>query len=88
MHVAEDGFKLLTLPLPLKYWDYRHVPPCLLYTVLGTRLRALYEVGKCITTRAELQPQPKGQRVRVYNVVGSGITLFFLNEHLGAFVNH
>jgi hypothetical protein len=31
---AQAGFELLILlPLPPTYWDYRHAPPCLVYTL-------------------------------------------------------
>lgn len=48
-HVAEDDFELLILSLALKCWDCSHVPLCLVYAVLGTKLRTSYMVGKHIT---------------------------------------
>lgn len=35
------GFTILLPPLP-QYCNYRHVPPCSMYAVLGTKLRTLY----------------------------------------------
>lgn len=48
-HVAEDDFELLILSLALKCWDCSHVPLCLVYAVLGAKLRTSYMVGKHIT---------------------------------------
>lgn len=46
-YTAEYGLKLLILVLlPPVWWDYRYVPPYLMYVMLGIKPMVLYMLGK------------------------------------------
>lgn len=58
-YVVEDDLKLLLpAPLPPKFWDYKPMPPQLVYAVLGNESRTSCMRGKPSTSWA---PHPKTQ---------------------------
>lgn len=45
-------------PQPPKHWDYRYIPPCPVYVVLGTEPSAL-----CMLSNLSTEPHPQAQLV-------------------------
>lgn len=49
-YIVEDSLELLIililLPLPLRHWNYKPGPPCLIYVVLEIEPRTLCMLGK------------------------------------------